>query len=406
MKVLQVNCVYREGSTGKIVYDIHTELQQQGIESIVCYGRGNLVNEENVYKVCSEWYSKVNNVWSRITGVMYGGLRYSTHKLIQIIEREKPDIVHLHCINGYFVNVYKIISYLKNNNIKTVVTLHAEFMHTANCGHSFECERWKIGCGHCPRLRKETKSLFIDGTHQSWNLMKHAFTDFGNHIIIASVSPWLEKRARQSPIMSKLKHVTVLNGLDTTIFKKYDKKDCRKRFNIPLEVKVVFHATPFFTIDENHIKGGHYVCEVAKLMPDVMFIVAGQYAIGTEVPANVLLLGKVSKQTELAKLYAMADVTLLTSKRETFSMITAESLCCGTPIVGFKAGAPEEITLKEYSIFVEHGNIDALKNAVIKMMNLNFNSEQIYLEAIKKYAKEKMTATYIDIYRNLVCRKS
>ena len=47
MKVLQVNCVYKKGSTGKIVYDIHTELKYRVIASIVCYGRGKKINEEN-----------------------------------------------------------------------------------------------------------------------------------------------------------------------------------------------------------------------------------------------------------------------------------------------------------------------------------------------------------------------
>ncbi len=109
MKILQVNCVYKLGSTGKIIFDIHTYLQQQSIESVVCYGRGKIVNEPHVYKVCGEVYSKINNVWSRITGIVYGGLKHSTNKLKSIIENEKPDIVHLHCINGYFVNIYDII---------------------------------------------------------------------------------------------------------------------------------------------------------------------------------------------------------------------------------------------------------------------------------------------------------
>ena len=52
MKVLQVNCVYNNGSTGKIVFDIHNELKQHGFESVVCYGRGRKVTEPNVYKTC------------------------------------------------------------------------------------------------------------------------------------------------------------------------------------------------------------------------------------------------------------------------------------------------------------------------------------------------------------------
>lgn len=404
MKILQVNSVYRKGSTGKIVYDIHTELQKRGFDSVVCYGRGEMVDEPNVYKTCSELYSKLNNLWSRVTGVMYGGLSCSTRKLIKVIEREKPDIVHLHCINGYFVNIYKIVDYLKKKQIKTVLSLHAEFMHTANCGYAFDCEKWKTGCGQCPRYKQETKSLLFDGTHRSWMLMKRAFEGFGNYLIVTSVSPWLESRAKQSPILSDAKHVTVLNGLDTTVFKLYDKQECRCKFNIPEEKKMVFHATATFSIDRNSIKGGWYVCELAKLMPDVLFVVAGPHADGISVPNNVRLLGRIANQTDLAQLYAAADTTVLASKRETFSMVTAESLCCGTPIVGFKAGAPEEITLPDYSRFVEYGDVVACKEALYDFLSKVWDSVEIEKEAHRKYAREVMTSAYIKVYESIIKR--
>ena len=402
MKILQVNSVYRKGSTGKIVYDIHTELQKQGFDSVVCYGRGEVIKEPNVYKICSEWYSRVNNLWSRITGVMYGGLSCSTKRLVSIIEREKPDIVHLHCINGYFVNIYKIVRYLNEKSIKTVLSLHAEFMHTANCGHAFECERWKTGCGHCPRFKQETKSLFIDGTHRSWQLMKDAFDDFGNRLIVASVSPWLENRAKQSPILAKAQHATVLNGLDTNVFKLYGKQEGRKHFGLPNDKRIVFHATPSFSTDKGSLKGGYYVCELAKIMPEVLFLVAGSHAGNIELPNNVIVLGQINNQNDLAWLYALSDVTVLTSKRETFSMVTAESLSCGTPVVGFKAGGPEEITLPEYSKFVEYGDVKNLKNVTEELLQKEFNPIEISDKAHLKYAKEKMTETYINIYKKLI----
>ena len=146
MKVLQINVVYNTGSTGKIMCDIRTVLEEVEIESVICYGRGPSVQEPNVYKTCPELYSKMNNLASRLTGLMYGGCLFSTSRLLSVIRKEKPDVVHLHCLNGYFVNIYRLIAWLNKNRIKTVLTLHAEFMHTANCAHAFDCEKWKILC--------------------------------------------------------------------------------------------------------------------------------------------------------------------------------------------------------------------------------------------------------------------
>ena len=35
MKVIQINCVYNTGSTGKITYDLHNELDKKGIQNLV-----------------------------------------------------------------------------------------------------------------------------------------------------------------------------------------------------------------------------------------------------------------------------------------------------------------------------------------------------------------------------------
>ncbi|MBO5415103.1 MAG: glycosyltransferase [Clostridia bacterium] len=399
MKVLQVNCVYNKGSTGKITYDIHAGLLSEGIESVICYGRGDKTKDANVYKTCGELYSKANNLLSRFTGVMYGGCTFSTSKLISIIKKEKPDIVHLQCINGYFVNIYSLIEWLKDNRIKTILTLHAEFMHTANCGHALDCEKWKTGCGNCPRLKKETKSLWLDGTAKSWKKMKAAFDGFKD-LTVVSVSPWLLERASASPILAGKNHKVILNGLDDSIFR-LRKADNLRNIYAPNGEKIIFHATPSFNDDPGHIKGGCFILEMAKRLADknIKFVVAGRHSEQLKVPSNVTLLGNVREQDKLARLYSMADLTLIASKKETFSMIAAESLCCGTPIVGFKAGAPEQITIDEYSSFVEYGDIDALQNAVEHFLSIDVDKSKISTDGRAKYSKKRMVAEYIEVYK-------
>lgn len=405
MKVLQVNCVYKKGSTGKITYDLHKELLNAGIESIVCYGRGELVKESGVYKTCPEWYSKLNKALTRITGIMYGGCFFSTNKLISIIKKEQPDVVHLQCINGYFVNIYRLVSWLKKNHIKTVLTLHAEFMYTGGCGHSIDCNQWsdRNGCGHskCPRWRSETQSLFLNRTRTMWKRMKKAFMGFDDNLLVTSVSPWLMKRAEKSSILAGKRHYVVFNGVDTKIFHPYNTAELRTSLGLTDE-KIIFHATPLFSLDPNHIKGGYYVAELAKRMECncIKIIVAGLYPSDIILPHNMIMLGKVTDQKLLAQYYSMADITLLTSQRETFSMVTAESLCCGTPVVGFKAGGPEQIAIQKYSEFVDYGNIEKLANAVMAAIS---DSKDDVISDIAKitYANSKVVHDYIKCYKEL-----
>lgn len=398
MKVMQINCVYGKGSTGKLVRDMHTFLQAEGIESVVCYGRGEKVAEAGVYKTCGELYAKCNNLLSRFTGLMYGGCFLSTRRLINVIAREKPDIVHLHCINGYFVNLFRLTNWLKEQKIRTVLTLHAEFPYTANCGHALECEKWKTGCGSCPRWRQETKSLFFDRTHTSWRRLYDAYCGF-DRLQVVSVSPWLRTRAERSPMLKDKHHAVVLNGLDTAVFHPYDDAAMlRQRLGIGDE-KVVLHVTASFSDAEGHFKGGSYVLELARRLEreNIVFLVAGPHSLTSAPPKNVRFLGKLSDQKELARLYSLADVTLLTSKRETFSMPLAESLCCGTPVVGFRAGGPESIAIPEYAYFTEYGDTDALEAALLQALRRG-KATQIS-EAAGVYDSARMAQNYLRIYQ-------
>ena len=405
MKVLQVNCVYDFGSTGKITKDLHKELSKRGIESIVLYGRRQRAHDSNVFKTCSEIEAKIWNALSRINGHPYEVSPIGTIVLIHRIKAEKPDIVHLQCLNGYFVNIYKLIGWLKVNKIPTVLTLHAEFMYTGGCGIAFECNQWKseIGCGRqtiCPLYGSELKSIFGDQSSYMWKKMKIAFEGFDRNLRVVSVSPWLMERAARAPILADKQHQVVCNGLDTNVFKLYDATDLRKKHYCENK-KVVFHATPVFSADPNHLKGGYYVLELARRMPDVNFIVAGNCEEKFSTPANVTLLGQVADQTQLARYYSMADATVITSRRETFSMVCAESLCCGTPVVGFKAGGPEQIALHEYSSFCDYGLIDELMNLLRATIEKGYKKSNVAKMAEMRYSTEVMVEKYIEVYQEV-----
>jgi glycosyltransferase involved in cell wall biosynthesis len=113
--------------------------------------------------------------------------------------------------------------------------------------------------------------------------------------------------------------------------------------------------------------------------------------------------GKVKDQKVLAQYYSMADLTVVTSKRETFNMPVAESLACGTPVIGFKAGGPETISIKEYSEFVDYGDIEALASCARKWLNFkNKNSADISKAADERYSKEKMCERYLEVYKSML----
>lgn len=406
MKILQVNVVYAKGSTGKIVADVNSELIAQNYDSLVAYGRGFRVSERNVYKFCTELEAAVQKVYNHIGGLMYGGSFLSTLRLIEYIKRERPDIVHLHCINGYCVNIYKLLNELAKHRIRTIVTHHAEFFYTGNCGHALECNRFmdNPGCHDCPRPKAATGALFRNRASKAWMKMKKSFACFDKDMLVfTAVSPWLAERAKLSPLVDGRECIVVENGIDTTVFN-HSQDFMAGRSLIPnCKSKIILHVTASFSDSKDSFKGGDSIVALARMMPNVTFVIAASYSSVTGVlPDNIVLFGRTRDQQELAALYNAADLTIIASKRETFSMIVAESLCCGTPVVGYKAGGPESIAISEYCSFVDYGDISALKSVAERMLGNDFDRDEISRRANAKFDRKVMANSYMKIYKSML----
>ena len=410
MKILFINCVYKKGSTGKIIHDIRTSLELLNHKCLVAYGRGKKVNDGNAYKFCTEIEAKVHALFTRMGALQYSGSYLSTSRLINYIKKENPDVIHIHCINGYCVNIFKLLSFLGKEKYPTLVTHHAEFYYTGNCGHAFECLQFTSGrgCEKCPQRKNATGSMWRDTTSQSWKLMRESFHTFSPSLLkFVSVSPWLKERADMSPIVRDYDNIMVKNGVDTDIFHRYQLMGKEAKEIWPkTDKKVILHVTASFSDMPTSSKGGRFVVELARQLPQFLFIVvASSIDIHNELPSNVNIIGRVESQTVLAQLYSHADLVIITSQRETFSMVCAESLCCGTPVVGFKAGGPESIALPEFSEFIDYGDIDMLVRACQHMLSMKKNRDLISKSAMAEFDKGKMANNYLSIYQSLLKAK-
>ncbi len=403
IRVLTVNCVYDKYSTGKIIKDIEKFLLDK-CEFIFCYEIGPK-SDSNKYRIASKYEYRFYYSLARLTGLKYCTGYTTTFRLLKFIKKQSPDIVHLHCPNTSSVNIPWLITYLKKNNIQTVITNHAEFYYTGNCPYAFECMKFTKGCGNCDYVFDPCRKFLFDRTAYEWKRMKKAFEGFENAVAV-SVSPWVMARQKLSPIMNKINSVVIKNGIDTDNIFYLREGNLKEKLGLPANQKIVFNASGSFTDRADDIKGGYYILKLAKMMPECVFVVAGSCHLseGTEIPPNVLLLGGIKDQNLLAEYYSAADVTVMTSRRETYGMVVAESLCCGTSVVGFKAGGPESIALEEYSSFVEYGDLESLSNALNEWLNKKTLKSEISNKAIPTYSFKNMAGEYYKVYRRLFKR--
>lgn len=407
MKILHLNCA-NYGSTGKIIREIATYTKEKGHESFLCCGKVKHVNDGiQTYKTSLSRQTSVIKWLQRPFGYQYGFSPYSTAKILRFIRTIQPDIIHLHSANRYMVNLYRLFRFIGKHRIPLVITNHAEFYYTGNCSYAFDCIKYKTGCGKCPRLREATGSIGFDMTKKAWKRMKQSMESV-SYATMVSVSPWVKSRASTAPISKDLKQVLVLNGIDINTFQPRDGTALRKKLNIPDNKKIILHVTSHFS-KEDRLKGGKYIIELANRLKDrdVVFLVICSGWKECELPRNIRLIGNVHDQELLACYYSMSDLSVIVSQKETYSMPVAESLSCGTPVVGFMAGGPETIAVKEYSDFVSYGDMDALEKTVLDWL---FSRESLHKETISQtsrtvYSSKEMARKYYEIYQRITSEK-
>ena len=398
MRILLINVLCKSGSTGKITYDLYDEYKKQGHEVKICYGRGNVMDNSDTYKFTTKPEFYLHTLSTRLTGYVGKGSYFATKRLIRYIKNFAPDVVHLHNIHGYYVDAYMLLGYLKGSGVRVVFTMHDEWIFTGKCGYAYDCERWRIGCGKCPQLSEYPKSWLFDRTAWEYKRKSEIFAELES-LVIAPVSNWLKERAERSLYLSDKRFKTVYNGVDIQIFTPSSHEHIKDTWIIPDE-KILLHVTPNFYDPR---KGGQYILELAERLLDlnVKIIIVGATLHASAPPKNIIAIGRTENQTELATFYSLADITLLTSEKETFSMICAESLCCGTPIVGFEAGAPSEVVPVPYGYFVPFGDIDRLEECVRSALAGEIvlaDSQKCENFGKSRYAKQVMAENYFEIY--------
>ena len=197
MRILYINSVCRRGSTGKIVYDLYTQSRADGHAAAICYGRGDRIEEEKICKFGLDWETYLHALLTRLTGWTGCFSFFSTRRLLRFIREFQPDVVHIHELHAYFVNLKPLLRYLAEQHIPVVQTLHCEFTYTGKCGHAYECTRWQADCGKCPHLRDYPKTLWFDHTATMLRQKKELFGAL-KHLTIAAPVAWLADRARDS----------------------------------------------------------------------------------------------------------------------------------------------------------------------------------------------------------------
>lgn len=366
-KFFFINTTFGGGGAPKVARDLYSHLNAgTEYEAYFAYGRGPKTDDPRAIKIGNVFEFLVHLLLVRAFGLEGLGSYFSTRKLIRIIQKQKPEIIHLHNLHGYYLNFASLFAFLKTLDVPIVWTLHDEWAMTSLRAHSTGCTHCKTGVGTCTSMYTYPKAyttFFLP-----WMLRrKHeAFSGVKNLNIIAPAQ-WLAESAKKSFLGQYPIH-TVHNGIEADLFASCledKKKEMRRVYGLPTEKTVVLFSAHKMS-DVN--KGIGYVLSAAQSLEksDAFFVGIGSMpdpGIG-----NVKIMGYVNDRKKLAELYGLADLFVFPSVAETFSLVLLEAMASGLAIVGFAIPAFQEIVDTEIGILVPPRDQKQLTAAVAALV--------------------------------------
>jgi|GEM_PF-38779 len=100
------------------------------------------------------------------------------------------------------------------------------------------------------------------------------------------------------------------------------------------------------------------------------------------------------------------DFVVINSNFETFSVVAAEALANGKPVISTICGGPEEFINPDYGILIEPGNQSQLEEAIIKMISTykTFDAKKLNQYITQKYNYQSIGKQFYTIYKSLITK--
>lgn len=392
MKVFQINSVCGIRSTGRICTDLAEVLKTKGHECKIAYGREYVPEKykEISYRIGNNFGVKLNALKARIFDNEGFNAKRATKKLIKEIENYNPDVIHLHNLHGYYLNVKILFDYLKKADKPVVWTLHDCWTFTGHCSH-FDyvgCKKWQTECHDCSQKNGYPASKCKDRSKKNYLQKKQAFLGVKN-LTIVTPSKWLKEKVEQS-FLKEYKVEVIPNGIDLDVFKPTP-SDFRTCYGIE-DKKIILGVASVWS----KRKGLQDFIELSKILDDsykIVLVGLSKEQIKT-LPENVIGISRTNDVKELAEIYTAADVFFNPSVEETMGLTTVEAFACGTPAVTSNKTAVPEVVNESNGIVLEQIDPENAKSAVDELLNkkllpetsaINYEKFTKYNEYLEKY---------------------
>lgn len=401
MKLLQINSVLNSGSTGRITEEIGRTAVEAGHESFVGYSKmGPAGTISTGIKIGSEPDRYLHGLKTRLLDLHGFGSEKATKQFVSVINEIDPDIIGLHNLHGYYLNIEVLFNYLKKMQKPVVWTFHDCWPFTGHCTYfdSVGCEKWIDGCHNCPKKKMYPASYGLDNSKWNYAKKRELFNGL-EQLTIVTPSRWLAELTRKSFLKDYPVQV-IHNGIDTELF-----SPGRGRVPGALDEndrKIVLGVAS--TWDAR--KGLDEFIKLQNVLDDEFRIVL----VGLNkkqlrgLPAGITGIARTENAEQLAALYSAANVFVNPTWQDNFPTTNIEALACGTPVITYNTGGSPEAIDDETGAVVDQGDINGLKKSILKISKKekSYYQQKCRQRALNFFNKEDRFRDYLNIYEKII----
>ncbi len=403
MRIAEINMMH-VGSTGRIMFGIAHAAIEANHEvytfSPYYYQKSSKMENQSIENhtfFSSLIETKIHIGLAEMTGLHGCWSFFGTGQLIRSLKKIKPDILHLHNLHNFTINLPMLFAYIKKERVSTVWTLHDCWSMTGKCPHFqvTQCDKWKTGCFRCPVVREYPKA-YIDQTKLMWRLKRKWFTGITNMMIVTP-SQWLANIVKES-YLSEYPVRVINNGVDDGIFHPVESNSYEK-----YGIKANKYKVLGVSFDWDWKKGLDVFIALSKILPEnyQIILVGTNEGIDQTLPEKIISIHRTQNQKELAELYSMADVFVNPTREDTFPTVNLEALSCGTPVVTFRTGGSPECIDESCGISVDCDDLDEMKRSIVQVCENKIFPRKNCTKRAELFRKKDSFQKYLELYEEV-----
>lgn len=334
----------------------------------------------------------------RPKGLEYFSFPSSNFDITESSQYEEADIIHLHWVADFL----DWETFFIKNTKPIVWTLHDQNPFLG--GQHYDERYLGINEEGIPILRIKTENEILK--EQELLSAKSKALKANHNIYVTAPSKWLLNSSMNSSLFRNFKHTFIPNAIPTQIYKPMNQEFCREVLGLPIDKKIILFVAETL---ESSRKGYAFLERALTELGDEILAGTVICSIGNksdlEVNNLVVELGKIQDERLMAITYAASDLFVIPSLEDNLPNTMLESLCCGTPVLGFPTGGIVDVVEDGVNgILCEEISVSSLVSGLKKFLSeeIVFNRVAISRTASERFAISKQANVYVELYREIL----